>query len=91
MTTVTVSGVLVNGDNHIGGVGTGWELQADGLGNVEVDVEQVMAQALKFKHQLVTITGYYTTREYIERGSIKVFAAEQICLASGRKKSKRGD
>jgi len=86
-----VNGVLVDGVNYIGGDGTGWELQPDGLDNIEVDVEQViMAQALKFRHQLVTITGYYTTREYIERGSSKVLVAEQICLASGRKKSKGG-
>lgn len=88
MTTVTVSGVLVDGVNYIGGEGTGWELQPDGLDNIEVDVEQVMAQALNFRHQLVTITGYYTTREYVERRSSEVLVAEQICLASCRKESK---
>jgi len=91
MTTVTVNGVLVDGINYIGGEGTGWELQTDDLGNIEVDVAQVMAQALKFRHQFVTITGHYTTRVYIERGSTEVLAAEQIRLASGRKKSKGAD
>lgn len=86
MTAVTVSGVLVDGINYIGGEGTGWELQTDDLGNIEVDVEQVMAQALNFRSQLVTITGHYTTRKYIERGSTEVLVAEQIRLVSGRKK-----
>lgn len=81
MTTVTVSGVLVDGINYIGGDGTGWELQTDDLGNIEVDVEQVFDQALNFRSQLVTITGHYTTREYIERGSTEVLVAEQIRLA----------
>lgn len=86
MTTVTVTGLLLDGINYIGGDGTGWELQRDDLGNIEVDVEQVMAQGLKFKHQFVTITGHYTTREYIERGPSEVLIAEQIRLASGRQK-----
>lgn len=81
MTTVTVSGVLVDGINYKGGEGTGWELQTDDLGNIEVDVEQVLALALNFRSQLVTITGYYTIREYIERGSTEVLVAEQIRLA----------
>lgn len=81
MTTVTVSGVLVDGVNYFGGEGTGWELQTDDLGYIEVDVEQVMAQALMFRQQFVTITGHYTTREYIERGSTEVLVAEQIRLA----------
>lgn len=88
MITVTVNGVLIDGINYIGGEGTGWELQTANLGNIEVDVEQVMAQALEFRHQLVMITGYYTTREYIERGSSKVLVAEQVCLASCRKEPK---
>ncbi len=84
MNTVTVNGVLVDGINYIGGDGTGWELQPDGVDNIEVDVEQVMAQALKCRHKLVTITGHYTTREYVERGSTEVLVAERIRLASGR-------
>lgn len=80
MTAVTVSGVLVDGINYIGGEGTGWELQTDDLGNIEVDVEQVFDQALNFRSQLVTITGHYTTRGYIERGSTEVLVAEQIRL-----------
>lgn len=82
MTTVTVTGFLVDGMNYPGGDGTGWELQTDDLGNIEVDVEQVMAQASKLKHRVVTITGHYTTREYIERGPTEVVVAEQIQLAS---------
>lgn len=82
MTTVTVTGFLVDGMNYPGGDGTGWELQADDFGNIEVDAEQVMAQALKFRHQFVTITGHYTTREYIERGPTEVLVAEQIHLVS---------
>ena len=86
MTTFDVTGVLVDEINYIGGEGTGWELQTDDLCNIEVDVEQVMAQALKFRHQFVTIIGHYTTREYIERGSTEVLVAEQIRVASGRQK-----
>lgn len=81
MTTVTVSGVLVDGINYIGGESTGWELQTGDLGNIEVDVEQVYELALKLRCQSVSITGHYTTREYIERGSSEVLVAEQICLA----------
>jgi len=81
MTTVSVNGVLVDGFNYFGGEGTGWELQTDDSGNIEVDVKQVMTQALKFRHQLVTITGHYTTKDYIERGSTEVLVAEQIRLA----------
>lgn len=84
MITVTVTGFLADGINYIGGEGTGWELQTDDLGNIEVDVEQVMAQALKFRHQFVTITGHYTSRGYVERGLTEVLAAEQIQLASNQ-------
>ncbi len=84
MTTVTVTGFLVDGMNYPGGDGTGWELQTDDLGNIEVDVEQVMAQVSKLKHRVVTITGRYTTREYIEREPTEVLVAEQIRLASGQ-------
>ena len=84
MTTVTVTGFIVDGMNYPGGDGTGWELQTDDLGNIEVDVEQVTAQALRFRHQFVTITGYYTTKEYVERGPREVLVAEQICLTSGQ-------
>lgn len=83
MTTVAVTGFLVDGINYIGGEGTGWELQTDDLGDIEVDVEQVMAQALKLRHQFVTITGHYTARENIERGPTEVLVAEQIRSAPG--------
>lgn len=83
MTTFDVTGFLVNGINYPGCDGTGCELQTDDVGDIEVDVEQVMAQALKFRQRFVTITGHYTTREYIERGSTEVLVAEQIRLASG--------
>lgn len=86
MTTVTVSGVLVDGVNYIGGEGTGWALQANDLSKTEVDVAQVKSQALELRQQFVAITGYYVTREYIERGSSRVLVAEKICLVSGRKK-----
>ena len=89
MIAVTVTGYLVDDIGYIGGEGTGWELQTDDLGNIEVDVGQVMAQAMKFRQQFVTITGRYTVREYIERGSAEVLIAEHICLfPSSETKSK---
>ena len=86
MKTITETGFLVDGINHIGGEGSGWQLQSDDLGNIEVDVEQVKDQALKLRGKFVTISGYYITREYIERGPTEILVAEKLFLAAGNPK-----
>ena len=85
MTTVTVTGYLTDGMNYIGGEGSGWELQTDHAGNIELDVDKVVPQAMKFRHREVTVTGYFTTREYIERAPAEVLVAEEIRLAPSQK------
>ena len=82
MTTVTVTGFLVDGINYVGGEGTGWELQTDHVGNIEVDVSRVESEARKLRNQNVTITGHFTTVEHIERGPSEVLVAEEIRVAS---------
>ncbi len=84
MMPVTVTGFLVDGITDIGGETTGWKLQLDDLSDIEVDIEQVKPQALKLRNQFVTITGRYTTREYVERGPTEVLVAEQIYIASSQ-------
>ena len=82
MKTIIVTGVLVIGRVYIGGEGTGWELRTDDSGTIEVDVDQVKSQAERFKGKRVTITGYYITKGYIERGPIETLVAEQISLVA---------
>lgn len=79
--TVTLTGTLVDGINQVGGETTGWALQTHGSGGIEVNVSQVEPQAMKLRGQKVTITGYFTTVGYIERGPTKVLVAEKICTA----------
>lgn len=86
MKTVTLKGVLVDGIFGIGGEHTGWELQTDKPSSTEVDVVRVEALADRFRNKFVEITGYYTTRGYLERGPIEVLMAEEMLLLPGRKK-----
>ena len=74
---VTLTGTLEGGMMAIGGETTGWTLKQDG-GDIEVDVRAVQEAAEKLQGHTVTITGHYMTKDYVERGQVKILVARQI-------------
>lgn len=81
MKTIILTGVLNSGVSHIGGETTGWVLITDTQGDTEVDVSQIVAAAKVLNGQLVTMTGHFVTKDYIERGSVEILIAENIRVA----------
>jgi hypothetical protein len=82
METVTEVGLLEQGGvSYIGGEGTGWTLKTD-QSDIEVEVEQVTAQAMKLNGKRVAITGRYIAKQYIERGLVEILLAEQITVVA---------
>lgn len=80
MVSVTATGFLVDGRFYPGGEGTGWELQTGGGGNIEVDVQRVISDAMRLRNSRVTVTGYYTDPGYISRNA-QVLMAESMRAA----------
>lgn len=78
MAPVTCSGILDRGAFQIGGESTGWVLQADDSGDIEVDVSQVESTAERLAGMRVVITGHFEIEHYIERGPIEILVAESI-------------
>jgi hypothetical protein len=63
----------------VGGETTGWRLVGDGAtGGFDLDVSKVQSRAKSLEGQRVTVTGRMTTRNWPERGSTPVLAAERI-------------
>src|SRR5690606_26457852 len=73
------TGMLEGGIMAIGGETTGWRLVGDGeAGALMVDVAAVPGDARRLQGQRVIITGYITTRTYVERGEVTVLVAQRI-------------
>src|ERR1044071_3921482 len=72
---VTLTGTLQGGRIAIGGETTGWTLEyrdATGSHSVEVDLpRELMARAQSGAQ--VSVTGSFATRQYVERGAVRVF------------------
>jgi hypothetical protein len=78
MKQVSRTGILNRGGYQIGGESTGWILETERSGQVEVDVSRVAAKAEVLIGQLVTVIGYFVTEHYIERGPTEILIAENI-------------
>jgi 4-carboxymuconolactone decarboxylase len=77
---VTLTGTLQGGRVAIGGETTGWALEyRDASGNHSIEVElprELLARARS--GAMVRITGVFATREYVERGSVRIFRVSRI-------------
>ena len=75
------TGTLQGGMMAIGGETTGWMLQREGQGQLEVDVSRIFNEARKLQGQRVTIEGKVVQKQYVERGPTPVLVAERISAA----------
>ena len=77
---VTLTGTLQGGRLAIGGESTGWALEyRDATGQHSVEVElprELMARARS--GATVRLTGMFATREYVERGSVRIFRVSRL-------------
>ena len=77
---VTLTGTLQGGRLAIGGESTGWALEyRDATGQHSVEVElprELMARARS--GATVRLTGSFATREYVERGSVRIFRVSRL-------------
>ncbi len=77
---VTLTGTLQGGRIAIGGESTGWALQyrdANGQQSVEVELpRELMARARS--GATVRLTGTFATREYVERGTVRIFRVSRL-------------
>ena len=81
---ITLSGTLQGGRIAIGGESTGWALEyRDDTGRHSVEVElprELMSRARS--GAAVRVTGTFATREYVERGSVRIFRVSRFEEAS---------
>jgi len=77
---ITLSGTLQGGRLAIGGESTGWTLDyRDAAGQHSVEVElprELMARARS--GAMVRLTGTFATRQYVERGSVRIFRVSRL-------------
>lgn len=76
-TEETLTGTLTGGIFAIGGETTGWQIEVDNR-SIEVDVSAIRPQADEWQGQRVVLHGTFITRDYIERGATRIFAASAI-------------
>lgn len=77
---VTLTGTLRGGLLAIGGESTGWALEyrdASGPHSVEVDLPRDLLTRAK-SGATVKLTGTYVTREYVERGAVRILRVTKI-------------
>src|SRR5882672_2455336 len=77
---VTLTGTLQGGRIAIGGESTGWALEyRDGTGAHSIEVElprELMTRARS--GAMVRATGTYVTRQYVERGAVRIFRVTRL-------------
>jgi hypothetical protein len=77
---VTLSGTLRGDRVAVGGESSGWSLQyrdASGSHTIEVQLPKDLATR-PAAPALVTMTGSFGTREYVERGTVRIFRVTRI-------------
>ena len=77
---VTLTGTLRGDRIAAGGDSTGWALQykdKDGDHTVEVQLPAALATRSRTP-EVVTLTGTFGTREYVERGTVRIFRVTKI-------------
>lgn len=77
---VTLTGTLQGGRVAVGGESTGWTLDyRDETGKHSVDVELPGALITRAKSgTTVRLTGTFITREYVERGPVRIFTVTKL-------------
>ncbi len=79
---VTLTGTLHGGRVAIGGESTGWSLDyrdESGAHSVEVVLPQNLTARAK-SGSTVRLTGTFGTREYVERGTVRVFRVTSLAM-----------
>ncbi|SRR6266550_3921546 len=77
---VTLTGTLRGGRIAIGGESTGWALEyrdASGPHSVEVDLPRDLLTRAK-SGATVKLAGTYVTREYVERGAVRILRVTKL-------------
>ena len=83
---VTLTGTLRGDRIAIGGESTGWSLQYKDKDGEHV-VDLVLPPALATRSRapaVVKVTGTFGTREYVERGTVRVFRVSKIDKAPAK-------
>jgi len=81
---VTLTGALQSGRVAIGGESTGWTLDyrdAAGQHSVEVELPRDIAARVS-SGSTVRVSGTFATREYVERGAVRIFRVTRLESAS---------
>ena len=77
---VTLTGTLRGGLLAVGGESTGWALEyrdTTGQHSVEVDLPRDLLTRAR-SGATVKLTGTYVTREYVERGPVRIFRVTKL-------------
>jgi 4-carboxymuconolactone decarboxylase len=77
---ITLTGTLQGGRIAIGGESTGWALEyrdATGQHSVEVELPRDLVSRAR-SGATVRVTGTFATRQYVERGSVRIFRVARL-------------
>jgi 4-carboxymuconolactone decarboxylase len=77
---ITLTGTLQGGRIAIGGESTGWALEyrdATGQHSVEVELPRDLMSRAR-SGATVRVTGTFATRQYVERGSVRIFRVARL-------------
>jgi len=77
---ITLTGTLQGGRIAIGGESTGWALEyrdATGQHSVEVELPRDLMSRAR-SGAMVRATGTFATRQYVERGSVRIFRVSRL-------------
>jgi len=77
---ITLTGTLQGGRIAIGGESTGWALEyrdATGQHSVEVELPRDLMSRAR-SGAMVRATGTFSTRQYVERGSVRIFRVSRL-------------
>jgi len=81
---ITLTGTLQGGRVAIGGESTGWMLEyrdASGQHSVEVELPRELTARAR-SGLMVRVTGMFATRQYVERGAVRIFRVTRLEEAS---------
>lgn len=80
-----LTGTLRGGVIAIGAETTGWVLETDDAGRVDVDVSKVMDAAQELDGKRVVIEGAMVTATWVERGAKHLLMADSVSAADSAK------
>ena len=85
---ITLTGTLQGGRLAIGGESTGWILEyrdAAGAHSVEVELPRDLMARVR-SGLMVRLMGTFATRQYVERGAVRIFRVIRVEDASARRR-----